>query len=95
MDALRWVNAEGMAAHHAGALAAGVRQANAMVALVDLRNANAAGIPFENRRRVIVAFSELGKPNDTARLFCLVRRACRFRADSTLYAEGAGCVERV
>jgi small subunit ribosomal protein S15 len=67
MNALRWVNAEGMATHHTGALAAGVRQANAMVALVGLPNANAAGIPFENRSRVIAAFSELGKPNDTGR----------------------------
>jgi pyruvate/2-oxoglutarate dehydrogenase complex dihydrolipoamide acyltransferase (E2) component len=53
MNALRRVNAEEMAAHHAGALAAGVRQANAMATLVDLRIANAAGIAFENRCRVI------------------------------------------
>ena len=58
MNALRRVNAEEMAAHHAGALAAEVRQANAMAALVDLRIANAAGIAFENRRRVIETFSE-------------------------------------
>jgi hypothetical protein len=50
MNALRRVNAEEMAAHHAGALAVGVRQANAMAALVDLCNANAAGIAFENHR---------------------------------------------
>jgi small subunit ribosomal protein S15 len=67
MNALQRVKAEEMAAHHAGALAVGVRQANAMAALVDLRNANAAGIAFENRRRVIDAFSEPGKPNDTGR----------------------------
>jgi len=67
MNALRRVNAEEMAAHHAGALVAGVRQANAMAALVDLRNANASGISFENHRRVIEAFSEPGKPNDTGR----------------------------
>jgi small subunit ribosomal protein S15 len=67
MNALRRVKAEEMAAHHEGALAAGVEQANVMAALVDLRNANAAGIAFENRRRVIAAFSEPGKPNDTGR----------------------------
>lgn len=67
MNALRRVKAEEMAAHHKGALAAGVGQANVMAALVDLRNANAAGITFENRRRVIAAFSEPGKPNNTGR----------------------------
>ena len=35
--------------------------------VVDLRNANAKGIAFENRRRCIEAFSEPGKPNDTGR----------------------------
>ncbi|GBE77353.1 hypothetical protein SCP_0102260 [Sparassis crispa] len=35
--------------------------------LVDLRNANARGIAFENRRRIISEFSESGKPNDTGR----------------------------
>ncbi|KAI9459662.1 mitochondrial ribosomal protein S15 [Lactarius psammicola] len=58
---------EDMAAHHERELAAGVAQANAVARLVDLRNANAAGIAFENRRRVIAAFSELGMPNDTGR----------------------------
>ncbi|KAH9164506.1 mitochondrial ribosomal protein S15 [Lactarius sanguifluus] len=48
-------------------LAAGVAQANAVARLVDLRNANAAGVAFENRRRVIEAFSEPGKPDDTGR----------------------------
>jgi hypothetical protein len=67
MNALRRVNVEEMVAHHGGALAVGVRQVNAMAAVVDLRNANAAGIAFENRRRVIAAFSEPGKSNDTAR----------------------------
>jgi len=35
--------------------------------LVDLRNANAKGIAFENRRRCVDAFSAPGKPNDTGR----------------------------
>ncbi|KAH8094683.1 mitochondrial ribosomal protein S15 [Cristinia sonorae] len=34
-------------------------------ALVDLRNANADGIAFENRKRIIAAFSRPGKPNDS------------------------------
>lgn len=35
--------------------------------LVDLRNANARGIAFENRRRVVAAFSEPENPTDTGR----------------------------
>ncbi|KZT01189.1 mitochondrial ribosomal protein S15 [Laetiporus sulphureus 93-53] len=35
--------------------------------LVDLRNANARGIAFENRKRIVEAFSEPDKPNDTGR----------------------------
>ncbi|CEL56072.1 30S ribosomal protein S15 OS=Halothermothrix orenii (strain H 168 / OCM 544 / DSM 9562) GN=rpsO PE=3 SV=1 [Rhizoctonia solani AG-1 IB] len=35
--------------------------------LTDLRNASAAGIAVENRRRCIEAFSPPGKPNDTGR----------------------------
>jgi len=58
---------EAMSAYHEAQLAAGVVQANMLAKVVDLRNANAAGIAFENRRRVIEAFSEPGKPNDTGR----------------------------
>jgi small subunit ribosomal protein S15 len=58
---------EAMSAHHETQLAAGAAQANVLAKLVDLRNANAAGIAFENRRRVIEAFSEPGKPNDSGR----------------------------
>jgi small subunit ribosomal protein S15 len=60
-------DAEGMAAFHEMELVAGVAQANALARVVDLRNANAAGVAFENRRRVVEAFSEPGKPNDTGR----------------------------
>jgi hypothetical protein len=35
-----------------------------MTGLVNLRNANAGKITFENRRRVIKAISESGKPSD-------------------------------
>jgi len=56
-----------MAAHHEREMESGVKQANALARLVDLRNANKAGIAFENRRRVVAAFSEPGKPNDTGR----------------------------
>ena len=58
---------EAMSAYHETQLAAGVAQANVLAKVVDLRNANAAGIAFENRRRVIEAFSEPGKPNDSGR----------------------------
>ncbi|KAH9046971.1 mitochondrial ribosomal protein S15 [Lactarius deliciosus] len=67
MNGLQGVKMEDMAAHHERELAAGVAQANAVARLVDLRNANAAGVAFENRRRVIAAFSEPGKPDDTGR----------------------------
>jgi hypothetical protein len=60
MNSLRRVNVEEMAAHHDGALAAGVRQANAKATFVDLCNTNAAGIAFQNCRRVIAAFLSLG-----------------------------------
>lgn len=59
--------AEAMSAYHETQLAAGMTQANVLAKVVDLRNANAAGIAFENRRRVIEAFSEPGKPNDSGR----------------------------
>lgn len=35
--------------------------------IIDLRNANARGVAFENRRRVIAEFSEPGKPDDSGR----------------------------
>ncbi|KAI0801347.1 S15/NS1 RNA-binding domain-containing protein [Fomes fomentarius] len=35
--------------------------------LVDLRNANARGIAYENRRRIVATFSEPENPNDTGR----------------------------
>lgn len=59
--------AAAMSAYHETQLAAGMTQANVLAKVVDLRNANAAGIAFENRRRVIEAFSEPGKPNDSGR----------------------------
>lgn len=49
------VKAADMAAHHnEHALVNGVPQANALARLVDLQNAYAAGVAFENRRRVII-----------------------------------------
>ncbi|THH30221.1 hypothetical protein EUX98_g3950 [Antrodiella citrinella] len=33
--------------------------------LLDLRNANAGGIAFENRKRIVAEFSRPGQPNDT------------------------------
>ena len=42
-------------------------KAGRLARVVDLRNANAKGIAYENRQRCVVAFSEPGKPNDTGR----------------------------
>ena len=36
-----------------------------MARLLDLKNADAGGIAFENRRRIIEAFGEPGKKNDS------------------------------
>ncbi|PPQ73437.1 hypothetical protein CVT26_015824 [Gymnopilus dilepis] len=44
-----------------------VRKANLFAKALDLRNANAAGIAFENRRRIIMAFSTPENPFDTGR----------------------------
>jgi small subunit ribosomal protein S15 len=52
---------------HASARARELRKAEALARVVDLRNANASGIAYENRRRIVEAFSESGKPNDTGR----------------------------
>lgn len=43
------------------------RKTAVFASLVDLRNANAGGIAFENRRRVVAAFSPPGRPDDTGR----------------------------
>ncbi|KAG5335178.1 hypothetical protein C0989_002006 [Termitomyces sp. Mn162] len=42
-------------------------KANAFARVIDLRNANAAGIAYENRRRIIEAFSTPQNPFDTGR----------------------------
>jgi small subunit ribosomal protein S15 len=42
-------------------------KANMLARVIDLRNANAGGIAYENRRRIVAAFSEPGKPGDTGR----------------------------
>ena len=42
-------------------------KSSAFAAVVDLRNANAGGIAFANRQRIVEAFSEPGKPGDTGR----------------------------
>ena len=42
-------------------------KANMLARVIDLRNANAGGIAYENRRRIIALFSERGKPGDTGR----------------------------
>ncbi|TCD62197.1 hypothetical protein EIP91_007230 [Steccherinum ochraceum] len=42
-----------------------VLRARTFSSLVDLRNANAAGIAVENKKRIVAAFSRPGKPGDT------------------------------
>jgi small subunit ribosomal protein S15 len=42
-------------------------KAGLLARIVDLRNANARGVAYENRQRCIAAFSAPGKPNDTGR----------------------------
>ena len=44
-----------------------LRKSALFARLVDLRNANARGIAYENRRRIVAAFSEPENPNDTGR----------------------------
>ena len=44
-----------------------MHNAHVLTRLVDLRNASAGGIAFENRRRCVEAFSAPDKPNDTGR----------------------------
>ena len=44
-----------------------LKKANAFAQLLDLRNANAGGIAYENRRRIIAAFSTPSNPSDTGR----------------------------
>ncbi|KAH0837871.1 S15/NS1 RNA-binding domain-containing protein [Lanmaoa asiatica] len=44
-----------------------VQKANIFARLVDLKNANAKGLAYENRRRIIAAFSTPEQPNDTGR----------------------------
>jgi len=44
-----------------------IRKANLLVKALDLRNANAAGIAYENRRRIVEAFSTPDNPFDPGR----------------------------
>lgn len=44
-----------------------LKKANAFAQLLDLRNANAGGIAYENRRRIIAAFSTPSNPFDPGR----------------------------
>jgi hypothetical protein len=44
-----------------------IQKANLLAKVLDLRNANAAGIAYENRRRIVEAFSTTENPFDTGR----------------------------
>ncbi|KAI0673915.1 S15/NS1 RNA-binding domain-containing protein [Trametes maxima] len=60
-DPAALANAEGAAA------AEELFKSGMFAKVVDLRNANARGIAYENRRRIIAAFSEPENPTDTGR----------------------------
>jgi small subunit ribosomal protein S15 len=42
-------------------------KSNMLAKVIDLRNANAGGISYENRKRIVAVFSEPGKPGDAGR----------------------------
>lgn len=44
-----------------------MHKAHMLARLTDLRNTNADGLAFENRRRIIAVFSEPDQPNDSGR----------------------------
>ena len=52
---------------HAEAERAELAKANALATVLDLRNANAQGLAFENRQRIIAEFSEPDNPFDPGR----------------------------
>jgi small subunit ribosomal protein S15 len=55
-------------AHRAGSANKNEERArDLMLKLVDLKNASSEGLKFENRRRIVEAFGEPGKSNDTGR----------------------------
>ena len=47
--------------------AAELQKSQNFAKLIDLRNTNAAGLAYENRKRIIVTFSDPSKPNDPGR----------------------------
>lgn len=52
---------------HSEGIARELHKANSFAKLLDLRNANASGLAFENRRRIIAAFSGPENPFDSGR----------------------------
>lgn len=58
---------EAEARRRANAQTRELAKANAFAKLLDLRNANAGGIAYENRRRIIAAFSTPENPFDPGR----------------------------
>ncbi|KAL1749226.1 hypothetical protein HDZ31DRAFT_79071 [Schizophyllum fasciatum] len=47
--------------------AAELQKAQNFAQLIDLRNTNAAGLAYENRKRIVAAFSDPSKPDDPGR----------------------------
>jgi len=66
MGGIRRPTAWTMTMHHE-AEKTEMMKANMLARVIDLRNANARGIAYENRRRIVAAFSDPGKPSDTGR----------------------------
>lgn len=65
--AIHHQNLDAVARRVAEAQSKELNKANAFVKLLDLRNANAGGIAYENRRRIITAFSTPANPFDPGR----------------------------
>jgi len=61
------INPQQWAEEQAAAEAEEMKKSNILARVVDMRNASARGIAYENRRRCVEAFSEAGKPGDTGR----------------------------
>lgn len=61
------VSAEALAGKHAAAAEAEKKKMDAFAKVIDLQNANAGGIAYENRRRIILAFSAPENPFDPGR----------------------------
>jgi len=67
LKGFRGLGNDWMVAQYAKAERFELHKANMLAKVIDLRNANAKGIAYENRRRCVLAFSEPDKPFDPGR----------------------------